>query len=122
MNKTQQFILMPIRGTTVASAPENERLMRFLTTLGMAKKTLSVQKSGEPAPPMRVLDSIRANGAKLVEIDPNDSASLRAAQPELRLVHIVHYRTALAPRMTASSRPAATGGAGSIMIATVVSR
>jgi subtilisin len=40
---------------------------------------------------MRVLDSIHENGAKLVELPPEFLSVLRAEQPGVRLVPVVHY-------------------------------
>lgn len=47
---------------------------------------------------VRVIDSIHENGAKLVELSPNDVSALRAEQPGLRVVPVVYFQTAEAPR------------------------
>jgi subtilisin len=52
------------------------------------------------APPagVTVLDSIREDGAKLIEAHPDAIAELRAANPGLRVVPVVYLYPAIAPR------------------------
>ena len=47
---------------------------------------------------MKVLDSVHEDGAKLVEMRPEDVVKLRAAQPGVRVVPEVFFRPARAPR------------------------
>ena len=56
---------------------------------------------------MRVLDSIDEDGPKLVELFPDEAITLRAHQPSVKLVPVVYYKTAVAPRWSIQSRPRA---------------
>ena len=49
---------------------------------------------------MKVLDAVRDDGARLVEMVPDAAAALRSVQPGMRLVPVVYYRPAVAPRVT----------------------
>jgi subtilisin len=65
---------------------------------------------------MRVLDSIYENGPKLVELFPDEAITLRAHQSSLKLVPIVYYRSAVAPRVTIASRPKTAAGRATVKI------
>jgi subtilisin len=54
---------------------------------------------------VRVLDSIHEDGAKLVEMSADMASSLRTTAPGVRIVPVVYYRPAVAPRMTVIARP-----------------
>lgn len=58
---------------------------------------------------MKVLDSIRDGGAKLVELAPDSVSALQAEQPGIRIVPVVYYYPARAPRPTPGASPKATG-------------
>src|SRR5260370_28979532 len=87
--KMQQVVLIPSRGLTAGVAnPESVAFFHALhADLG---KTSSAH-----GPSMTVLDSIQSDGAKLVEIAPDDLVSLRATQPGFRMVPVVYYRHAV---------------------------
>ena len=119
----EQFVLLPVRGTTVASTTSNQELLGFFTTLGVGKRSVASSSPKGPRLQMRVLDSIRENGAKLVEMPAGSATALRAVQPGMRLVPVVYYQPALAPRMTISAAPeSATAKAGAKTVLSVVSR
>jgi len=61
---------------------------------------------------VRVIDSIRPDGAKLVELAPASALALRALQPDLRLVPVVYYSPALAPRPQVEAAVAGVGPEG----------
>ena len=44
--------------------------------------------------PIRVVDSVSPDGAKLVELSPDAALAVRALRPDLRLVPVVYYTTA----------------------------
>lgn len=90
--KTQQFILLPARGMSGAMA-QTQTSERFFLGLNQALASSSVMSLG-PAKRkagIRVLDSIHENGAKLVEIEPESLAHLRATQPGVRVVPVTWY-------------------------------
>jgi subtilisin len=55
---------------------------------------------------IRVVESVREDGAKLVEMRPADIVKLHAAQPGLRIVPEVFYYPAIAPRPFPVAPPA----------------
>ena len=59
---------------------------------------------------MTVIDSIHENGAKLVEMSPESVSDLQAEQPGLRIVPVVYYYPAKAPRPMPSATPKAAVG------------
>jgi subtilisin len=54
---------------------------------------------------IKVLDAIHEDGAKLISIPTGNVSKLRASQPGLRVVPIVYYEPALAPRPVFSKMP-----------------
>ncbi|MDX2032931.1 MAG: S8 family serine peptidase [Blastocatellia bacterium] len=133
-SEEQQFILLPARGMTTRSAGANPELTSFLVSLsGSVGRQVTAASAtgggrrarggGRRSASMRVLDSIHEDGAKLVEMSTEAMADLRAEQPGMRIVPVVHYHTMAAPRpaieeaVTASrTRGATTAAAVKITI------
>jgi subtilisin len=108
----EQVVLLPSRGLTARIAnPESADFFHALN----AEVGKGMIASGGPS--MRVLDSIHADGAKLIEIAPEDLVSLRAAQPGFRMVPIVYYRHALHRAML--EQAVITGKTGSVVLRVV---
>ena len=105
------------------TAASEKELLGFYTSLNL--RTWGVA-SGQPKRPrvqMRIFDSIHENGAKLVEMPPDSAAALRVVQPGVRLIPVVYYRPARAPRMTIAAGPqVAAVTAGTKTVLTLVSR
>lgn len=81
-----QYILMPPRGMqATARSFEADLLMSF--SMG---RELNFGFRRQSA--VRVLDQIRENGPRLLEIATRDLASFRAQYPHMRLVPIRHFR------------------------------
>jgi subtilisin len=117
-SELQQFIILPPRGLTNRAPSANPEVTTFLTSLrsavGTGERRVSTRglvdgpphsgtrgRGSSRAPggvPVRVLDSIHEDGAKLVEMAPQAVADLRAAQPGMRIVPVVYYQTARAPQ------------------------
>ncbi|MCI0337671.1 MAG: S8 family serine peptidase [Acidobacteria bacterium] len=117
-SEPQQFILLPPRGMTTSSVPSNPQLTSFLISLdsavgnsarrvstlgvvggpGAGAKGRGEKKAESRGVKMRVLDSIHEDGAKLIEIAPENISDLRAEQPGMRIVPVVFFTPALAPR------------------------
>ena len=96
---TQRFIILPPLGVRLAS--DGIRLARRVLPLEhfLALMTRPRQvKRGVEGASVRVLDSIHADGAKLVEMRPQDVLTLRTAQPGVRVVPEMFYRPMRAPR------------------------
>jgi hypothetical protein len=102
----QRFILLPARGVQ-AGETSNPRTASFLRSLHAVTATTArrpAKKAVKTGLHIRVIDSVRANGAKLVELSPQETVALRAEQPGVRIVPVVYYYPALAPRHTVVSR------------------
>jgi subtilisin len=80
-----------------AKEPSTAREARqFLVGAGVGRReTAFPLPSGRLT--VRVIDSIGEDGAKLVEVAPDAALALRALQPGLRLVPVVHYTPAAGP-------------------------
>src|SRR6476659_1940017 len=84
-SKVSRFILLPARGVQAAAANASPMASEFLAKLHPRKG--SMRKVGaRGAPAIRVIASVRKDGAKLVEMRAADVAKLHAAQPGLRIV------------------------------------
>jgi subtilisin len=115
---TQQYILMPVRGFRAIQPFSTPGVVHFLTSIasvGMVGPQV-FGKEGTPPLKMRVLDSIREDGPKLVELLPDEAITLRAHQPSLKLMPILYYRTAVAPRFSVGSRPKVAAGKTAVKI------
>ena len=109
---SRQYILMPVRGFRAIQPFSTPGVAHFLTSIasvGMVGPRAFGMEKASPLK-MRVLDSIHEDGPKLVELLPDEAIQLRARQPSLKLVPIVYYRPAVAPRFTIESRPRAAAG------------
>jgi subtilisin family serine protease len=98
----QQFVLLPPRGLSIRGGASTPSLQSFLLGLspGMTTQQMTMMPSNIE---MRVLDAIHENGAKLVELRPESLADLRATQPGLKIVPVVYYQLAIAPRPVIAS-------------------
>lgn len=96
----EQLILMPRRGLRARTSALSARAGRFLDELHSLSmiRDASSKVGGIPC---RVIDSIRGDGAKLIELARGDLPAMRAAHPDLDLVPVVYYSQAVAPRPTA---------------------
>jgi subtilisin len=113
----RQYILLPVRGlVSDLVAPTTPSVSAFLSSLKIAR-TVSARMKAK----FRVLDSIRENGAKLVEMSPDFVSDLRAKSPGLRIVPVVYYFPARAPRPALAAAAIAAGTAVKASL-TVVSK
>jgi subtilisin len=81
----QRYIIMPKQGFELPSLDE-ARLVPASQPVALAARAAATS-----APSMRVLDSIRDTGPKLVEMPPEGELSLRLSNPELKIVPEVFY-------------------------------
>ena len=114
----QQYILMPVRGFRAIQPFSTPRVAHFFTAIASVGMVGPQAFGREEAPPlkMRVLDSIRVDGPKLVELLPDEAITLRTHQPSLKLVPIVYYRPAVAPRLSIESCPKVAAGKAAVKI------
>jgi subtilisin len=99
----QQFVVLPTRGLRAEASTSSAALGPFLAKLNEARSAASVKSFVSSAglrmkPDFKVLDSIRDDGAKLLEMTADTAQDLLASQPGLRIVPVVWYRPALARR------------------------
>lgn len=115
---TQQYILMPVRGFRAIQPFSAPGVAHFLISIARVGVVGPQPFGREEAPPlkMRVLDSIRIDGPKLVELLPDEAITLRAHQPSLKLVPIIYYRPAVAPRFKIKSRPTVAAARAAVKI------
>ncbi len=121
----KRFILLPARGVQAGetSNPETASFLRSLHAVTAATADRPAVKAVKTGLHLRVLDSVRENGAKLVELSPQETVALKAEQPGVRIVPVVYYYPARAPRHTVVSRAKTTArGAGVKIMLKVVSR
>lgn len=121
----QRFVLLPPRGVQTGET-SNPETTSFLKTLHTTALGFSGRPSGGPKPKdnFRVLDSVHENGAKLVELSPQQAVDLRAEQPGVRIVPVVYYQPAIAPRAAVAShvKAAATAAVGVKIVLKIVSQ
>jgi len=106
----QRYILLPpqgvrVHGGGVRAARISAPLESFLANMARPSRvamrvrtTRGAKRATRRAVPVRVLDSVREDGAKLVEMSPEHMLALRTAQPGLRVVPEIFYKPAMAPR------------------------
>jgi subtilisin len=119
----QQFIILPPRGLTADQVGPTTALAKSfllaLETVRIAPQPLAALASARIKTKMRVIDSIHEDGAKLVEMTPEQSSALRAEQPGVRVVPVRYYYPARAPRPTPASTPQKAGVALAITVKVV---
>jgi len=93
---TQQYVLLPPRGLRATGPGASPGVQAFLRSAQPGSR--EVARSGGGQVRFRVVDSIGDDGAKLIEATPQEALALRSAQPSLRVVPVVYYSTAVAPR------------------------
>jgi hypothetical protein len=122
-SRVQQHVMLPARGMVATAATASQKARRYLVSLHRAAEIgRSVRRPAKSAVPMRVLDSIHENGAKLVELSAQSVSDLRAEQPGVHLVPVVYYYPqvhrplpSLPPRVVATT-------VGTKIVAKVVSK
>ena len=103
-DKLEQLILMPRRGFRARELRLSVHAAPFLESLhALARDKLLLPKGSILPFACRILNSIRGDGPKLVELSRGDIPALRAAYPGLDLVPLVYYAPAAAPRPTAAA-------------------
>jgi subtilisin len=119
----QQFVLLPTRGLQARQPNSSLAVRSTLLFLNERLINPNIQKPvgfALPVTNMRVLDSIHEDGAKLVEMSPETASELRASQPGLRIVPVVYYYPAVAPREAiATTTKSAKKMAGSLAVRVV---
>ncbi len=110
-----QFILLPVRGLHALPSPET--LQSFFVSLSAAPQAPEVARLG-----LRVVDSIREDGAKLVEMPADAASAIRRYHPGARLAPVRYYRTARSPRHSVQEAPRKAATAAPIVLRIVSGR
>lgn len=93
---TQQYVLLPAQGLRATGRGATPGVQAFLRSAHPGPQELTTP-AGHPLR-MSVIDSIGDDGAKLVEATAHDASALRSLQPTVRVVPVVYYVPAVAPR------------------------
>lgn len=109
--RTEQYVLLPPHGLRTTPASTAAEARDFLVAAEVSPKVQTLSAAGGRVP-MKVVDSIGPDGAKLVELSPDAVLSARALLPGLRLVPVVYYTTAdLRPKQVVDAPKAGRSGA-----------
>jgi subtilisin len=106
----QQYVLLPPRGLRPESPAVSQTAGAFFASMSVSQpKTKEAAEamiaSVNAGQSVRVLDSIHEDGAKLVEMTAEMASNLRTTAPGVRIVPVVYYSPAVAPRMTVIAGP-----------------
>jgi len=110
--KKTQYVLIPAAG--LVASDQNPKQMQFFQAMHQAASftnkihSLSTEIS---APPIKVLDSIGDNKAKLVEAAPEDLAALRASHPSVRILPVIYFERAVMRYRVSTGARVSAGGA-----------
>ncbi len=118
---TEQYVLLPAQGLRAKARGASADAHAFLRSAEDATGTSGVTLDGRQVP-MRVLDSIGPDGAKLVELPPQSVLTVRSMVPSLRLVPVVYYTPAVAPLMEVATRAARSAAATPTITLKVISK
>lgn len=91
-----RYVLLPSDGMAVlAQNVQQKAFFRVLHTVSTsARKTRSLS-AAKGTTPIKVVDSIGEQKAKLIEMDPDDLAAFRGQHPSARIAPLVYYRAAV---------------------------
>jgi len=121
--RQDQYVMLPPRGLRARGPSASPELQSFFRSAEPTDAVQNVTVAEGHELPLRVVDSIGDDGAKLVEASPEDLLALRALQPSVRIVPVVYYTPAVAPRAEVVARPeVAAASAGAKITLRVVSR
>ena len=122
-SRVQQYVMLPARGVMATAATASQEARSYLVSLHRAASaTRSIRRGPQSAVPMRVIDSIHENGAKLVELSTQSVSDLRAEQPGLRLVPVVYYYPQMHRPLPSAPPRVAAARVGAKVVVKVVSR
>ena len=109
--QTKRFVILPTRGIIGTKNVSHETLNALVRLNRPGHRALAFKRIKRRKGParatkpvhVRVIDSIRATGAKLVEMTDEAALALRIASPGLRIVPEVRFQLAIAPRITVAA-------------------
>jgi subtilisin len=100
VDRPLRFVVLPTRGLRATTPTSSAELAPFLVGLSSVRSFAGAKSFVSGAglkmkPDFTVIDSIREDGAKLVEMTADTAQDLQAAEPGLRVVPVVYYRPAI---------------------------
>jgi len=101
--ETGQYVLLPPQGLRIRGTA-NADARAFLRSAEHDSVSVDDREI-----PMRVVDSLGPDGAKLVELSAESVLAIRAARPDLRLVPVVYYSPAVVAPLQIDSGVAPAG-------------
>ena len=109
---TEQYVLLPAQGLRATDKSTSPEARAFLLRAHQAVGADALNIDGGPAP-IRVVDSIGPDGAKLLEMSPESALAIRARRPDLRIFPVVYYTPAVIAPEEVESRPTGRGAKAS---------
>lgn len=94
-SKKTQYIVVPASG--LIAAEDNPQQIQFFQSLQQtfaSPKKVHRMSTHTGLLPVKVIDSIGENKAKLIECGPEDLPALRASHPSVRILPVVYYQRA----------------------------
>ena len=88
-----EYVLLPPQGLRARGTANADARSFLQNAEGTGAGAMSLDGRDVP---MRVVDSVSPDGAKLVELSPESALAVRASRPDLRLVPVVYYTPAVA--------------------------
>src|SRR6267142_1515945 len=110
-SKKTQYIIVPAGG--LIAAENNPQQMQFFQSMQQTfSSTNQVHRMSTHTGmlPVKVVDSIGENKAKVVECEPGDLAALRASHPSVRILPVVYLEPAVMKYKVGLRLGAATAG------------
>lgn len=92
-----EYVLLPPQGLRARGATASPEALELLRSAHEATDAHALAIDDRQVP-MRVVDSLGPDGAKLVELSPESALAIRALRPDLRLVPVVYYTPAVVAR------------------------
>ena len=87
-----EYVLLPPQGLRARGTANADARSFLQDAEGTGTGAMSLDGRNVP---MRVVDSVSPDGAKLVELTPDAALAVRALRPDLRLVPVVYYTPAM---------------------------
>src|ERR1700720_4697686 len=101
----KQYILLPRRGLLAATGSPAHALFADLPAASSVRPPVETTFGADAAHPVRVIDSLRENGPKLVELDEAGFNAANAPESPVRALPVVEYL--LPSQMPAAATPPA---------------
>jgi subtilisin len=99
------YLILPPQGLSASQGESDPNVQDFLESLLHTPKRQILRSGRLDKPlPLRVVDSVKSDGAKLVKLDPAKIPDLHLAFPGIRIIPEVFFFKAVVPRKTLPPR------------------